>query len=383
MAFALSEIMVVSDTNSTLGNVPTTLASYYDLLADHAFGNFRDLLEAATLHPAMGYWLNMQGNQKGNLSTGYHPNENYGREVMQLFSIGLNRLWPDGSFVLDASGNLVPTYNQGTITNGFARVFTGWTWHQALQASGQLPTNFYPATDWINPMVMVKNYHELGTKTLLDNVVLPAAVGYSATASATAGSQADTTTTAYDSYCQQDLEQALDAIFYHPNVGPYVCRQLIQRLVESNPSPAYLYRVVSKFNDDGTSAHVRGNLTAVINAILLDGEARNAAAAAASATSGKQREPLLRITGPARTFLFQANSGTYSQSGTAVTTITTSSAPTITARATRCGWTSAPTIPAPRPSRPRTTRRPVLTPCSAAPRRPRRPSPSTPRARPT
>ncbi len=324
-AFALSEILVISDTNSTLGGRPDSLASYYDTLADNAFGNFRDLLKAATLHPAMGYWLNMQGSQKGNLSTGYHPNENYAREIMQLFSIGLNRLWPDGTSVLDSSGDLVPTYTQNIITNGFARSFTGWTWHQALQSSGQLPTGFGPAVDWINPMTMVKNYHELGAKTLLDNVVLPAAVGYSPTTSALKDSQADTATAAYDSYCLADLDKAIDNIFNHPNVGPYVCRQLIQRLVESNPSPAYLHRVVSKFNDDGTAAHVRGNLTAVINAILLDGEARNAAAAAASTTSGKQREPLLRITGPGRTFLCTANSGTYNQAGTAVTTITTAS----------------------------------------------------------
>ena len=323
VAFALSEILVVSDTNSTLGGQPAALASYYDTLSDNAFGNFRDLLKAATLNPTMGYWLNMQGNQKGNLGTGYHPNENYAREIMQLFSIGLNRLWPDGSSVLDSSGNLVPTYNQGVITNGFARAFTAWTWHQPLQASGQLPTNFYPATDWINPMVMVKNYHELGTKTLLDNVVLPAAVGYSPTASAVSGSQADTTSAAYDSFCLGDLDKAIDNIFNHPNVGPYVCRQLIQRLVSSNPSPAYLYRVVAVFNDDGTSAHVRGNMTAVIKTILLDGEARNAAAAAVSTTAGKQREPLLRITGPARTFLFGGNTGTYSQSGNALMTITT------------------------------------------------------------
>ncbi len=326
VAFALSEILVVSDTNASLGNTPQSLASYYDLLSDHAFGNFRDLLEAATLHPTMGYWLNMQGNRNGNLATGYHPNENYAREVMQLFSVGLNRLWPDGSVVLDSTGNLVPTYNQGTITNGFARVFTGWTWHQALQASGQLPTNFYPSVDWIDPMVMVKNYHELGAKTLLDNVVLPPAVGYNPPVAVVGGSQADTTTTAYDAYCQADLEAGLDNIFSHPNVGPYVCRQLIQRLVSSNPSPAYLLRVVSKFNDDGTSAHVRGNMTAVINAILLDGEARNASAALASTTAGKQREPLLRIAAPGRTFLAASNSGTYNQSGTAAMTITTATA---------------------------------------------------------
>ena len=141
-------------------------------------------------------------------------------------------------------------------------------------------------------MVMVKNYHELGTKTLLDNVVLPAAVGYSLTASAVTGSQADTTTAAYDTYCLQDLEKGLDSIFNYPNVGPFFCRQLIQRLVESSPSPAYLYRVVQKFNDDGTSAHVRGNMAAVITAILMDGEARNAASAAVSTSGGKQRETL-------------------------------------------------------------------------------------------
>ena len=187
VAFALSEILVVSDTNSTLGGVPTGLASYYDLLADNAFGNFRDLLKAATLHPVMGYWLNMQGNQKGNLATGYHPNENYGREIMQLFSIGLNRLWPDGSLVLDSQGNLVPTYNAEHDHQRFRpRV------HRldvAPGAPGQWPVAdevSLPTTDWINPMVDGQKYHELGTKTLLDNVVLPAAVGYSMTASPSA-----------------------------------------------------------------------------------------------------------------------------------------------------------------------------------------------------
>ncbi len=143
-------------------------------------------------------------------------------------------------------------------------MFTGWAWNQPLQSSGQLPTNFNPSSDYLDPMVMVKNYHELGTKTLLDNVVLPAAAGYSATGSAVAGSQADTTTAAYDSYCLGDLEQGLDSIFNHPNVGPFVCRQLIQRLVESNPSPGYLWRVVQVFNDDGTPSHVRGNMAAVV-----------------------------------------------------------------------------------------------------------------------
>jgi len=326
VALALSEIMVISDQNAALSSAANGLASYYDTLEDNAFGNFRTLLEDVTLHPAMGAWLDMQGNTKGNLATGYHPDENYAREVMQLFTIGLNRLWPDGTTVLNSLGAPVPTYTQSTITGGFARVFTGWTWNQPLQANGQLPTSFYPATNWTAPMVMVKNYHELGTKTILDNVVLPAAVGYSITAPAVAGSQADTTTAAYDSYCLGNLEQGLDNIFAHPNVGPVVCRELIQRLVESNPSPGYLARVVQVFNDDGTASHVRGNMAAVVRAILLDGEARNPAVAEANAASGKQREPLLRIAAPARTFLSSSNTGTYSQSGSQVMTITTTNA---------------------------------------------------------
>ena len=321
VAFAFSEIMVVSDILTALNYDGEGLSSFYDTLLDNSLGNFRSLLEAVTLHPTMGAYLNVQGNAEGNLATGLHPNENYAREVMQLFSIGLNRLWPDGTLVLDSTGSPVPTYNQGTITNGFARVFTGWTWHQALQSSGQLPTSWSVVADYVDPMVMVKNYHELGTKTLLDNVVLPQAIGYSPTASAVSGSQADTTNTAYDSYCLNDLEKAIDNIFYHPNVGPYICRQLIQRLVSSNPSPAYLYRVVSVFNDDGTSAHVRGNLQAVVQAILLDSEARSVAAQTNS--SGKLREPIMRITGPARTFLLSPISGTFSQSGSQVIQITT------------------------------------------------------------
>ena len=141
-------------------------------------------------------------------------------------------------------------------------------------------------------MSLVPKYHELGTKNLLDLVVLPPAVG----------TQTDPTTAACNDYSMGDLDQALDAIFYHPNLGPFICRQLIQRLVTSSPSPAYLYRVSNVFDDDGSAQHVRGNLAAVVRAILLDGEARNPALATAS--TGKQREPILRVTGPARTFLY-------------------------------------------------------------------------------
>jgi uncharacterized protein (DUF1800 family) len=323
VAFALSQIFVVSTQNTTFEFVGNSVTSFYDTLADNAFGNFHDLLKAETLHPAMGIYLNMQGNAKGNLATGYHANENYGREIMQLFSVGLNRMWPDGTLILDSQGNPIPTYTQDTITNGFAKVFTGWTWHQALQASGQLPTSFTPAADYINPMVMVKNYHELGPKNLLDIVVLPPAVGYNPPLAATAGSQADTTTAAYDSYCLGDLDAAINNIFNNPNVGPFISRQLIQRLVESNPSPAYVYRVAAVFNDNGTAQHTRGDMSAVVSAILMDSEARDSSIAASSLAQGKQREPLLRLASPARTFLANSNSGTFQQTGGPLITVTT------------------------------------------------------------
>ena len=310
LAFAWSEILVISSSNSTLNGHAETLSGYYDVLVDGAFGNFRDLLENITLHPSMGYFLNMQGNAKGDITKGTHPNENYAREIMQLFSIGLNRLWPDGSLVLDSQGNLVPTYDQAEIS-GMSGVFTGWTWWQDTSSGVQL-TKFPATIDWVRPMTLVNSYHELGSKRLLNNVVAPPAKGYNFPAANTSGSEADPSTAACNAYGQVDLDRAIDSIFYHPNVGPYICRQLIQRLVASNPSPAYLQRVVAKFDDDGSAQHVRGNLAAVTKAILLDGEARSVASAPA-ATSGKQREHLLRLAAPARTFQYTAATGTFSQ----------------------------------------------------------------------
>lgn len=308
VAFALSEIMVVSDQGALQDNA-RTLAAYYDTLLDNAFGNFRDLLKAVTLTPAMGNYLNMRGNDMGSIITGIHANENYAREIQQLFSIGLNRLWPDGSLVMNSQGNLVPTYNQNVIM-GFASVFTGWTYYQTNQANGRLPSNFNPPADYIDPMVLVPTHHELGTKLLLDNVMLPQAWG----------SQANSSSTNFDIYCSQDLELALNSIFYNQNVGPFICRQLIQRLVTSSPSPAYLYRVVQVFNDNG--AGVRGDLQAVLNAILLDYEARSPVAAALP-TFGKQREPLLRVSALARAFPPPAPvSGTYIETTNQTITIT-------------------------------------------------------------
>ena len=313
VAFALSEILVVSENGTLSTFYAHGLSSYYDLLLDNAFGNYRTLLKAATLHPVMGVYLNMQGNDKGSLVTGLHANENYAREINQLFSIGLYRMWPDGTLVLNSQNSLVPTYVQNVIS-GFAAVFTGWNYYQTNQASGRLPTSWYPSSNYTNSMVLVPTHHDLGTKLLLDNVMLPAAQG----------NQTVSSTSTNDTYCSQDFEQAIDSIFNNPNVGPFVCRQLIQRLVTSNPSRDYLYRVVQKFNDDGTG--VRGNLQAVISAILLDYQARSTAVSILN-TYGKQREPLCRVTAVARAFPSPSGTGgTYSQSGTQTISINTTNA---------------------------------------------------------
>jgi uncharacterized protein (DUF1800 family) len=312
VAFALSETTVVSE-NGVLQDNARALSSYYDTLLDNAFGNYRGLLEAVTLSPAMGIFLDMRGNDVGSIITGIHANENYAREVMQLFSIGLNRLWPDGTLVMDSQGNLVPTYDQDVIM-GFASVFTGWNYYQPNQANGRLPTNFNPSSNYTNPMVLVPTHHELGTKLLLDNVMLPQAWG----------SQANPASTNFDAYGLGDLEAALDNIFNNQNVGPFICRQLIQRLVTSNPSRDYLYRVVQKFNDNG--AGVRGDMQAVIKAILLDYEARSPVLLN-EPTYGKQREPLLRATATARAFPAPGPlGGTYAQSGGPQITVTTTNA---------------------------------------------------------
>ena len=309
VAFALSEIFVVSE-NGTLVNHADALSSYYDMLLDHAFGNFRDLLKAVALHPAMGIYLNAQGNDKGSQITGLHANENFAREVQQLFSVGLNRLWPDGTLVLSSAGNLVPTYGQDEIL-GFASVFTGLNYFQTNQASGRLPANWYPAYNGTNPMVLVPTHHELGAKLVLDNVMLPPAWGNQTVAG----------TSTNDAYAAQDLELAMNSLFNNPNVGPFICRELIQRLVTSNPSRDYLYRVVQIFNNDGTGG--RGNLAAVVKAILLDYEARSPAMVA-SPTYGKLREPLERVTMLARAFPSPPSlTGTYTQSGAQTITITT------------------------------------------------------------
>ena len=264
MSFALSEIFVISNIAPDLDTY--AMASYMDMLNRNAFGNYRQLLEDVTLHPAMGYYLNMIGSKKEDPERGTHPNENYAREVMQLFSIGLYKLNPDGSRILDGDGKPVPTYNQAVV-GAMAAAFTGWSFAGNNTLDPEL---FDPAKeDWQKPLIPWEMHHDTNAKTLFDGIQLPA--GQAA---------------------RQDLKAALDAIFNHPNVGPFIGRQLIQRFVTSNPSPAYIARVAAAFDDNGSG--VRGDLRAVVRAVLLDPEARDLAKALEPGW-GKQREPVIRF----------------------------------------------------------------------------------------
>ena len=252
VAFALAEIMVVSQ-QSTLQNMPYALADYYDLLARDAFGDYRKLMEDVTLHPAMGVYLNMLGNQKPDTANNIRPDENYARELMQLFTVGLVELNLDGSVKVDGQGQPLPTYDQ-SVVEGFAHVYTGWNYAGAA-SFGQARRTL---ANQILPMQAYPGQHATEAKKLLQ---------YSGAAkSSLAAGQTP----------QQDLADALDNVFNHPNVGPFISKQLIQKLVTSNPSPAYVARVATVFNNDGTGK--RGNLGAVVKAVLLDSEARPATA---------------------------------------------------------------------------------------------------------
>ena len=277
IAFALSEILVASFNHPALHEEPVAMSSYIDTLANDAFDNYRKLLEDVTLSPTMGVYLDMLGNDVADPSSGSHPNENYAREIMQLFSIGLYKLNVDGSLALDADGAPIPTYDQGAVT-GLAAVLTGWTYAGSI--------DFYNGSpNYREAMVNFAEHHTTEAKTILNGVVIPAG-------------QAP----------QQDLQQALDTIFNHPNVGPFVGRELIQRLVTSNPSPGYLYRVASAFDNNGQG--VRGDLKAVVKAILLDYDARGASKTGQGA--GKLKEPSLRLTSLYRALRANPNHGIYS-----------------------------------------------------------------------
>lgn len=282
VAFALSQIFVVSETNGVLSGNPSALAGYYDLLVQHAFGNYRTLLEEVSMSPVMGVYLSHLRNGKATFNAQgvqlTYPDENYAREIMQLFSIGLNQLHPDGSLVLDVNGTPIPVYTQQTVAET-AKVFTGW----GFASTASNPSFYGAASNYNQRMRLYPNFHDTTAKTIVGGRVLPANQGGEA-----------------------DLRDTLDTLFHHSNTAPFISRQLIQRLVTSNPSPGYIYRVAQVFANNGSG--VRGDLGAVIRAILTDYEARSANAAA-GATYGKLREPILRATALLRGLGGDSNSG--------------------------------------------------------------------------
>ena len=261
VAFALSEIFVISSDSDNA----TTITYYHNTLAQDAFTNFSTIMHDVTVSPGMGAYLNMLNSAKA--PTGQIANENYARELMQLFTLGLDLLNDDGTLQLDGSGNPIPTYTQNQV-QAFAKAYTGWTY---ATSTGGVPTKFPNGTaNYLAPMVAVESEHDTTSKTLLNGTVL-------------SGGQT----------AEEDLQGALTNIFNHPNVGPFVCKQLIQHLVTSNPSPAYVARISAVFANDGTG--VRGNMKAVIQAILMDPEAR-AGDTNPSFDGGHLREPMLYVT---------------------------------------------------------------------------------------
>jgi uncharacterized protein (DUF1800 family) len=268
-AFSLGEIWVISGITI---NITDAYNPYIRLLNNDAFTTYDQLMRDVTLSPAMGWYLDMANSAKA--ANGAIANENYARELLQLFTLGTLLLNDDGTLQLDGSGNPIPTYDQAAIQN-FARAFTGWTYKACCGAVQSFPTRTSQA-DWASAMVSVDAQHDTGSKTLLNGQVL--AAGRTA---------------------QQDLDDALANIFNHPNLPPFVSKQLIQHLVTSNPSPAYVARITAVFKNNGSG--VRGDLKAVIKAILLDPEARQGDATGPPAAGfGHLREPVLLMTGVLR-----------------------------------------------------------------------------------
>jgi uncharacterized protein (DUF1800 family) len=286
VSWSLAQIWVTSGVDVQQGS---HMLSYVKILDKNAFGNYRDLMQEVTLHPTMGHYLDMR------ISTRISPNENYAREILQLFSIGLFMLNQDGTLILQG-GQPVATYNQATVDN-FTKVFTGWQICQ--QPAPTCPSNPVAGVpNYIDPMIPIANLHDTTAKTLMNYTQVngqPAPF-----VNLPAGQTADT-----------DLNQALDNIFYHPNVGPFVSKLLIQHLVTSDPSPAYVARVSRAFNNDGTTGATRrngrGNLDSVIKAILTDPEARGSVKT--DPNYGKLREPVQFVTHFLKNFNVRSNTG--------------------------------------------------------------------------
>ena len=294
-AYALSQILVTS-INSDLEGWGEAVSSYYDIFIEEAFGNYRDILKKVALHPAMGYYLSHLNNPKEDIENNIHPDENFAREIMQLFSIGLVELNLDGTPKLDNDGHFIPTYNNNDIKN-MAKIFTG------LGGSTTVPMMYCPdvpefglsiyCLDRTKPMKMFGWMHESGDKHVL---------GYNIIGK--------------DNYTDQEamveVDQAIDILFNHPNIGPFISYRLIQRFVTSNPSPSYVERIATVFNNNGQG--VRGDLGAVIKAILLDVEARSAIDHE-DPLSGKLREPFIRYTHISRSLPTLTNKGHYWNNG--------------------------------------------------------------------
>ncbi len=283
-AYALSQIFVISMVDSNVGNDPRSVAAWMDMLATQGLGTYRGLLESVSRHPMMGYYLSHLRNQKANASTGRVPDENYAREVMQLFSIGLVELNEDGTARAGTGGAAAETYTPADIS-GLAKVFTGFSW-----ACPDWPDNncfFSGSNNGVSnpdrgflPMLGYPQYHSIEAKSFLGTTI------------------AAQTSSAPDA----SLATALDALAAHANVGPFIGRQLIQRFVTSNPSAAYVTAVSRAFANNGSG--VRGDMKAVVKAVLMNPEARTV-----SDTSGKLREPVLRLSAYLRAFPHSSDTG--------------------------------------------------------------------------
>jgi len=285
LAFALSQLFVISLREGAVASFPRGVADYYTVLSEGAFGNFRTLLENVSLHPMMGSYLSHLGNAKGDSATGQVPDENFAREIMQLFTIGLYELNPDGSVKRAADNSPIETYSNSDV-QGLAKVFTGYSWHGPDTSTGRFQGWISVPDREIQPMQPYPQFHSVAQKRFLGTVINAQSVANP----------------------DNDLKIALDALFNHPNVGPFIGKQLIQRLVTSNPSRAYVRRVTLAFNDNGEG--VRGDMRAVIRAILLDPEARDRQFAT-DPGHGRLREPILRLAHWMRSFEASAPSGRY------------------------------------------------------------------------
>jgi uncharacterized protein (DUF1800 family) len=274
VAWALSQLWVISGVET---DQSSHMLAYYKILAQHSFGNYRDLMRDMTLNPGMGNFLDMAR------STRNSPNENYAREILQLFSIGLFMLNQDGTLQRDAQGNPIPTYDQTTVNN-FTKVFTGFSF---CNVQANCPSFVIGTVNYKDPMILNQNNHDVTAKTLLN---YPGAPNVNIAANTNGNTE---------------LNQALDNIFNHPNVGPFVSRYLIQHLVTSDPTPAYVGRVAAVFNNNGSG--VRGDLKEVVKAILLDPEARGNTKT--DPNYGKLREPVQLATNLLRTFGVTAANG--------------------------------------------------------------------------